>query len=250
MDDAKSPSSRSSQPDALGRTEGFSDRVLMLAQNVGGIMELAKRSNLSHQVVRKYVRGVSDPSRERLVALARAGNVQLEWLATGEGEMAAQGVTDQAAGADGGGQRQVLSAGRLPVALICLSGIRPEIEVPAADEPAPLYLDSQQLLKLPGVQADSLAVHIMRGDSMAPTIPAGTPVVVDTSTEGKRPADDVFVFCIEERILLKRLQWLPGRQLRICSDNPAYTTYEIDLAAGTPAPYRLIGRALCVLRLL
>ena len=35
----------------------------------------------------KYKRGEADPSRARLVAIARAANVNLQWLATGEGPM-------------------------------------------------------------------------------------------------------------------------------------------------------------------
>jgi phage repressor protein C with HTH and peptisase S24 domain len=258
MDDAESPSLRPLTEDGRSRTEGFSERVMMLAQNVGGIMELAKRADLSHQVVRKYVRGVSDPSRQRLVALARAGEVRLEWLATGEGEMravegepgAASGTVPGIMAANGLGQ-----GGLVPVPLIGTRYIESSCDVQpgTADggqergEPALIYLDMNHMPDLPGLQASQLAIHVMRGDSMEPTIPANTPVLIDRSEDGARPADDVFVFCLEGRVLMKRLQWLPGRRLRVRSDNPIYEGYDIDLSVDQP--FLLIGRVLYALRL-
>lgn len=272
MDDAESPSLRPLSNDARTRTEGFSERVMMLAQNVGGIMELAKRADLSHQVVRKYVRGVSDPSRQRLVALARAGNVRLEWLATGEGAMRAD-VGARDVGARDMGARHAIDDtvkmnaapdGLVPVPLIGAAppGFDCTLQPagtqqreapsgrgwPAGGEPAMIYLDMRHMPDLPGLQASQLAIHVMRGDSMEPTIPANTPVLIDRSEDGARPADDVFVFCLEGRILMKRLQWLPGRRLRVRSDNPTYEGYEIDLSVDQP--FLLIGRALYALRLI
>lgn len=54
---------------------------------MGGPGELARKSNLSRRVIDKYRSGQSDPSRERLIAIANAANVSAGWLATGEGPM-------------------------------------------------------------------------------------------------------------------------------------------------------------------
>ena len=48
---------------------------------------MSKASGLSGRIVGKYLAGQSDPSRERLIALAKAANVSVLWLATGEGPM-------------------------------------------------------------------------------------------------------------------------------------------------------------------
>lgn len=263
MDDAEGPSPGPLLNDGCSRIEGFSERVMMLARNVGGIMELAKRADLSHQVVRKYVRGVSDPSRQRLVALARAGKVRLDWLATGEGEMHAGPDSPGVARIHGPGQN-----GLVPVPLIgtsyhdlgCVrqggggqagSGEAGSGRAGAGrvngGEPALIYLDMRHMPDLPGLQESQLAIHVMRGDSMEPTIPANTPVLIDRSEDGARPADDVFVFCLEGRVLMKRLQWLPGQRLRVRSDNPTYEGYDIDLSVEQP--FLLIGRVLYALRL-
>jgi transcriptional regulator with XRE-family HTH domain len=51
----------------------------------GGIALMSRKCGLSRGVIHKYLKGESEPSRPRLVALARAAGVRVEWLATGEG---------------------------------------------------------------------------------------------------------------------------------------------------------------------
>lgn len=66
---------------------GFQLRINMLAERVGGFAALARKSGLSRRVLDKYRNGESDPSRLRLIALAHAADVSLEWLATGVGDI-------------------------------------------------------------------------------------------------------------------------------------------------------------------
>jgi len=67
--------------------QGFQNRIERLCEIVGGPGELAQKSHLSRRVIDKYRNGASDPSRERLAALARAADVRVGWLATGEEPM-------------------------------------------------------------------------------------------------------------------------------------------------------------------
>src|SRR4051812_14314548 len=70
----------------------FGERMNVLIERAGGVGTLSQRSGLSRRVIDKYRAGESDPSRERLVALARGGDASLEWLATGEGSIQATEV--------------------------------------------------------------------------------------------------------------------------------------------------------------
>ena len=70
----------------------FPDRVAEAARLAGGVVTLATRTGLTRQVIGKYMRGESDPSRERLVALADAAGVSVEWLAAGRGPMRVGGT--------------------------------------------------------------------------------------------------------------------------------------------------------------
>lgn len=67
--------------------ENFTDRIRKVASLVGGQAELSRKTGISTVTIGSYVTGKSDPSRERLVAMARAAGVSVGWLAAGEGAM-------------------------------------------------------------------------------------------------------------------------------------------------------------------
>lgn len=62
----------------------FSDR---LWESIGkeSVLSFAKRAGVSEGVVRKYVKGDAEPTVSRLIAMANAAGVSVNWLATGEG---------------------------------------------------------------------------------------------------------------------------------------------------------------------
>lgn len=66
--------------------DDFVTRLRTVTQLVGSPHRLAKLTGLSYTGIRKYLDG-ADPSRSNLISIARAGNVDLKWLALGEGTM-------------------------------------------------------------------------------------------------------------------------------------------------------------------
>lgn len=93
----------------------FLERMNVLIERCGGPGELARKAGLSRRVIDKYRRGESDPSRSRLVAMAMAANVSVEWLATGQ-ESAVDPALTPPSKAEGTVDQAVL-AGLLEVAL-------------------------------------------------------------------------------------------------------------------------------------
>lgn len=73
----------------------FVRRMEQLVEMTGGRGQLAARSGLSRSVIDKYLQGASEPSRPRLVALAKAGPVSVAWLATGKGEMIERPIAER-----------------------------------------------------------------------------------------------------------------------------------------------------------
>lgn len=67
--------------------EKFGERVGKVAELVGGQAELSRRTGISKVTIGSYISGNSEPSRERLIAMANAAEVSLVWLAIGEGPM-------------------------------------------------------------------------------------------------------------------------------------------------------------------
>lgn len=77
------------------------------------------------------------------------------------------------------------------------------------------------------------------GDSMLPTIPENATILVDKS---KNIAKDgrIYVVRIDDRLYVKRTQWIPTGGLRLISDNSAYESFDIsrqELAHGNIQVY-------------
>ncbi|WP_088699682.1 helix-turn-helix domain-containing protein [Halomonas campaniensis] len=69
------------------KVDAFGERVAIAINRVGGSTKMAEIAGVSTSVLSKWRRGESDPSRSRLIKMASAAGISLEWLATGEGPM-------------------------------------------------------------------------------------------------------------------------------------------------------------------
>lgn len=67
-----------------GESDGLSARIAALIGDEAQAT-FAKRCGFGESTLRNYLNG-ADPSRSRLIAMAEAGGVSLEWLATGIGQ--------------------------------------------------------------------------------------------------------------------------------------------------------------------
>jgi transcriptional regulator with XRE-family HTH domain len=66
----------------------FSERLkeAMDAANIASNVQLARQTELSESTIRKYLKGETYPTLDRLALLAEACSCSASWLATGEGE--------------------------------------------------------------------------------------------------------------------------------------------------------------------
>lgn len=67
--------------------DAFQRRMVALVDHVGSIAEIARKCGIPASTVKKWVDGISDPSRERCVALASGTGASLVWIVSGEGPM-------------------------------------------------------------------------------------------------------------------------------------------------------------------
>ncbi|UNK05812.1 S24 family peptidase [Psychrobacter raelei] len=78
-----------------------------------------------------------------------------------------------------------------------------------------------------GLTVKCLAVLFTEGDSMIPTIPENAAIVINRernqALDGK-----VYVIRIDDRLYVKRTQWIPTGGLRLISDNKAYDSFDIS----------------------
>lgn len=77
--------------------DGFTDRMKALVKRFGSIAEISRKCGIVESTVRKWVDGISDPSRSRCIALAKGTGVSLLWLVAGQGEMTHEETASQSA---------------------------------------------------------------------------------------------------------------------------------------------------------
>lgn len=169
-----------------------------LKQAVGdkSIRGFARDCGFSDTVLRQYLNGQSEPTRPALLAIARTANISVEWLATGQ------------------------------------SGTAPH--------------DSPQALAEKYIQKDPLAFetdwlrtefpdsfeHLMLtqviDDSMEPTLPVGALALVDTTDRDlEAVTHGIYLLKLDDRILVKRLQYVAEKTIRVLSDNTAYESFSL-----------------------
>ncbi|MFQ5533440.1 MAG: XRE family transcriptional regulator [Sphingomonadales bacterium] len=190
------------------RAQSFHERIIILTDLVGGASALARLSNLSRRVIDKYKAGESEPSRDRLLAMARAAGVSIGWLVAGEGPMRPDEPTE-AAGGD-----FVL----LPIYDIQLSagdGSFNDRAHAVGRVPFPLSF----LRDLGHSNAKELAILKAKGDSMEPTVHDGNLLLIDQSDRGLR--DGIYAFVEGDVAYVKRIRRTHDG-VRIISDNSAY----------------------------
>jgi transcriptional regulator with XRE-family HTH domain len=76
--------SKQNPSDELPDLPEFKDRIIYCAKKVGGTTALATKADLARRTVGQYMSGDSEPTRPKLIEIARVADVPIAWLATGE----------------------------------------------------------------------------------------------------------------------------------------------------------------------
>ena len=76
--------------------------------------------------------------------------------------------------------------------------------------------------------ASDLRLLFVEGESMEPGLRAGDIILVNVRDQHAQ-RDGIYVLRLEDALLVKRLQRLPGGKLRVSSDNSAYESFELTL---------------------
>ncbi|WOD39862.1 LexA family transcriptional regulator [Nodosilinea sp. E11] len=171
-----------------------------LKQAVGenSIRGFARSCGFSDTVLRQYLNGQSEPTRPALLAIARTANVSVEWLAGGQPGHNSLG--------DGESKEYIYKD--------------------------PLAFQTDWLKSEFPKSYDHLLLTQVQDESMEPTLVLGDLVLVDTRVRELAAIDHgLFLFKLNERILIKRLQYIPENNFRVLSDNPAYEAFSLDLSS-------------------
>ncbi len=249
--------------------EDLGDRIRLAAARVGGLNELAKIIAVPRRTLGNWLTGTS-PKPGALEAIARNAAVSLDWLLTGEGypdenefsvamkkhernSPSEERVSDDEAQAMfSAAMRRVsiepkeerfVRISSYNVSAAAGSGLVP---VDEDEEPEEIVL-ARSFMRRIGASPEQSQVIFARGESMMPTIPDGSLLLIDRS---KTDIDDngVFVFRVGEGIKVKRARWRADERIDLVSDNqlggyPPETYTRDEIATIVP-----IGRVMCIMR--
>jgi len=203
---------------------------------------LARAMGVSPSAFRKWLKGEAEPSRERLVALARATGVGVAWLAEGEGPAPTfEGVTGPRRRPRGGESPDELDWNQFVV-------LPDQATTPANAPAGPIMrrfiaLRQDWVRAVCGVDPENLQLQLAPDESMAPTIRAKDTMLVDTS-EREVGASGVDVLESNGTRFIRRVQRRHDGALVLISDN---TVYQPDVVAPSATVHlSVIGRVVWV----
>jgi phage repressor protein C with HTH and peptisase S24 domain len=198
---------------------------------------LARAMGVSPSAFRKWLKGEAEPSRERLVALARTTGVGVAWLAEGEGPPPAFEVV-------AGARRRPKAAEPAEEQGWSQFVVLPDQPAAPAGSQAPamsgfMALRHDWVRAVCGVDPDNLRLVLANDDSMMPTIRSGDTLLIDT-TDRSYQTLGVYMMEINGLRMVKRVQRKHDGSLVLISDNPACQVDVID--SSTADKVVVIGR--------
>jgi phage repressor protein C with HTH and peptisase S24 domain len=211
----------------------FVERLKTILVHWPSADRLARAMGVSPSAFRKWLKGEAEPSRERLVALARAAGVGVAWLAEGEGPPPAFQPS--------GGQRRRPAARNADDEQdwnqFVLLPHRAEAAAAGSETPPNpsgtewMALRHDWIRSVCGIEPNEVILETASGDSMTPTIRDGNTLLVDT-TDRSFSNYGVYVLEINGQRLVKRVQRKHDGSLVLISDNAAYHPDAVDKAAA------------------
>jgi phage repressor protein C with HTH and peptisase S24 domain len=186
----------------MGMNDNFAERLRHAISNAGSIQKLGELAEVAPRTISGYLVGKGDPSRQRLIALADAGQVSVEWLATGRGDPTphyqAMARDHSVVESDGGSDFALVP----PLAMDGSSSWQREQDLQGKEASIAIRAD---LLHAIGLDASDVRMLTARGDSMAPTINEGDRVVIDTTAHTMQE-DAIYVLRVDGGVMFRRLQ--------------------------------------------
>lgn len=173
------------------------------------------------------------PGSQVIAALAGLG-IDANWLLTGEGEMLRGERPAPEAAPQAAPEHMIQEVGE-EYALVPLYDVRAAAGHGAVVEEEKVT-DSLAFKRqwihqeLHANPADLYLIYV-DGESMEPTLRPGDVILVDRRSAQAVPRDGIYVLRMDGSLLVKRLQRLPGRKVKVTSDNPAYEPFELALDA-------------------
>ena len=218
-------------------------RIAQIADIVGGKRALSEKTGLQESQLYRYIKGENVPSVNVVVEIADAGGVEVGWLATGKGPMRREGngeIREEAAEFRPARKEALADDEYVFLPLYDARTAAAKDGIPAGGENLLEILAFKNSWIRSNLNADpsDLCLVYVEGESMEPALRPGDLVLLNRSATIR---DGIYAIRIDDGLFVKRLQRLPGNQIKATSDNPAYGPFTIDLGQ-VPAGISIVGR--------
>ncbi len=197
---------------------GLGDRISKIADLVGGKKNLARSIGISESQLYRYIAGDSQPTVEPLAAIAKCGNVHLDWLVLGEGPTGISAEINDLKG--------IYSTKQEYISIPEYKEEDVELENKPVGSLGRLSFNHFWLLKS-GLDPQNLRLIRAHGDSMSPTIKDSDLLMIDISQTAFN-GDAVYILRLDSNgLVAKRLQQSVDKGLYLVNDNSAYREQHI-----------------------
>lgn len=212
--------------------ESFARRIDIAINKIGGEKVVNAKLNLSAPTLGRWKDGTSDPKMSNMVAFAQTAGVSLDWLLTGVGEPNLEYTANIPANDD---EYDYVPAYSNVRASAGHGVFNDDIQ------PTTYLAFRKDWLNGRGLKVKDLVIIFTDGDSMSPTIPDGSTLVIDRSRNYPKDGK-IYVIRIDDRLYVKRVQWILNGGLRLISDNKFYEPLDISRSELEQGNIEVIGQ--------
>ncbi|AUN95908.1 XRE family transcriptional regulator [Pseudazoarcus pumilus] len=208
--------------------------------------EASSKSGIPLGTLRKYEHDSSLPGAEAITGFVRLG-VNSNWLLTGEGPMLLSDtpLAERAAPLAGSSEETVSTDDAGYVAVALYNGIHAAAghgAVAGTETPDDALMFKEDWIRFElGAKPADLCLIRVSGDSMEPTLRAGDVILVDRRAQ-QPDREGIYILRMDDMLLVKRLQALPGGVLQVSSDNAAFATWTLKVSELEANAVHIIGR--------
>jgi phage repressor protein C with HTH and peptisase S24 domain len=199
--------------------------------------DFAARLGVHLNTVGKLERGETQPDAELCTAIAEIGQRSVQWLVTGvTGSPDAGGISHSV---------QAVAAGEFIYV--------PHFDINASAGHGNVFTSRESVISMRpfdqafirgelGINHTEIALIFVVGPSMEPLLHSRDTVLVDLRAGYGAFNDGIYVIRLDQALLVKQVQKLPGRVFRIRSLNADYATFDIKGDEEADRDFAIIGR--------
>lgn len=199
----------------------FPERVRQAVRAAGGARKISEVSGLSGSTIGNWTSGASEPRVSDLRRLAEATGRPIEWFFGGADDRAADLralMLNPIAAAVAQATAEDYAPEYAPVRRVAISASAGDgaFAVEDAEQLSPLAFKASWLKRVVSEPARAVLLNA-KGDSMSPLILDGDLMLVDQGHR-KIGAGGIFVFRLDDEIVVKRIAMAGERRVRITSE--------------------------------